>query len=426
MNTRKLIEYINSGGLDSVFSGLYGKSAVMSQRERYSGAVKEYERLYEEADVTLFSVPGRSEISGNHTDHNGGKVIAASINLDIIAVASPTDDGVVKLKSRGFDEDTVVLSERMAAKEIKYSAASLIAGVCDGFIKRGLRASGFRAYTTSNVFKGSGLSSSAAFEVMIGNILRTLYKNDVSDIEIAKIAQYAENEFFGKPCGLMDQTACAVGGLITIDFRNSEDPEVSKLDFDLSAHGCSLCIVDTGGNHADLNEDYASVPEEMRRVASLLGVGKLRMTDKKTALENAVKIRSEAGDRALLRALHFFDENERVTRQVEALKKDDLDTFFELVTQSGNSSFRFLQNVYTTKNVFEQGLSLALWLAEDFIKENNIKGACRVHGGGFAGTIQVFVPEECASALKERMETVFGPGSCHILSVRMQGAVALI
>ena len=427
MKPLALIHDIEQGTHDAILTELYGKENLTAQKARYIKALSEFSLLYGERDnVRIFSVPGRSEISGNHTDHNCGKVLAASIDLDMLAIAAATDDGVIRLKSEGFDADTVTIAERESTKAYRYSSASLIAGVCDGMLKNGYTVGGFVAYTTNNVFKGSGLSSSAAFEVMIGNILRTLYQNGISDIEIAKIAQYAENEFFGKPCGLMDQTACAVGGFIAIDFEDPKDPTVEKPSFDLSALGYSLCIVNTGGNHADLNEDYASVPAEMKAVAKALGETVLRKTSYTALFEAIPTLRETLGDRAILRALHYFAENDRVTKQAEALKAGDISTFLALVNESGASSFRYLQNVYTVKNIEEQGLSLALALTEGFLKSVSRESACRVHGGGFAGTIQAFVPNENAADYAAMMDAVFGKGACHILKIRQKGAIAIV
>lgn len=427
MKTTELIPYIEAGNLDDILSELYGKEKLTAAKERYLAALSEFLTLYGDREGTrIFSVPGRSEISGNHTDHNNGRVLAASIDLDIIAVAAAADDGVIRLKSRGFEADEVVIDEREALKAERYSSRSLIAGVADGFLRAGYLVGGFVAYTANDVFKGSGLSSSAAFEVMVGNILRTLYENEVSDIEIAKIAQYAENEFFGKPCGLMDQTACAVGGFIAIDFADPKKPVVEKLSFDLSAEGYSLCIVNTGGNHADLNEDYASVPAEMKAVAAALGVSVLRETDKASLLASLPALRKTCGDRAILRALHYFGENPRVERQTKALAEGDLAAFLSLVNESGASSFRYLQNVYTTKNVAEQGVSLALCLAEGYLAGLSRPAACRVHGGGFAGTMQAFVPTEDAEGFRQTMDAVFGEGACHILKIRLKGAIVLV
>ena len=427
MKTNELILSIQSGKLDDILSELYGRDKLDSAKKRYLTAVNEFVSIYGERENThIFSVPGRSEISGNHTDHNNGAVLAASIDLDMIAVAAPSDDGVIRLKSAGFDADEVIISSREDTKKDRYSSKSLIAGVCDGMIKEGYTVGGFVSYTTNNVFKGSGLSSSAAFEVMIGNILRTLYHNDISDIEIAKIAQYAENEFFGKPCGLMDQTACAVGGFIAIDFEDPKNPIVTKPAFDLTAVGYSLCIVNTGGNHADLNEDYASVPAEMKAVAASLGSPVLRGSNKAALIEAIPTLREKHGDRAILRAFHYFNENARVAKQAKALSEGDTAAFLALVNESGASSYRYLQNVYTTKNVSEQGLSLALAISEDFLKTLDKPSACRVHGGGFAGTIQAFVPIENAEDYQKTMDNIFGKGACHILKIRLKGAICVL
>ena len=292
------------------------------------------------------------------------------------------------------------------------------------FSDKGLDIGGFDAYTVSSVLKGSGLSSSAAFEVMIGNIINHLYNcGTVDNVEIAKMAQFAENIYFGKPCGLMDQMACAVGGFIKIDFEDTANPVINKLDFDLDREGYALCIINTGGNHADLNEDYASVPAEMKAVAALLGKEVLRQCSKDEIIANAARIREAAGDRAFLRAIHFVSENERVDKIAAALEAKDIDCFFAGIKASGDSSYKYLQNVYTTKNVAEQGLSLALCLTESYLEDK--KAAFRVHGGGFAGTIQVFLPKAETANYVQYMESVFGSGACHLLSVRGAGAVCL-
>lgn len=400
-----------------------------ARRKRLADACDSFEALFANAEnAVLLSVGGRSEISGNHTDHNRGRVIAAAVDLDIIAVAAPAADGVVTVKSEGFDADVVPPEDVAKPKMEKYfTSAAIIAGMERAFLDRGLKVGGFTAYTTSNVFKGSGLSSSAAFEVMIGNILNHLYNDGkVSNVEIAKMAQFAENEYFGKPCGLMDQTACAVGGFITIDFENPENPQIEKLDFDLTQAGYDLCIVDTGGNHADLNEDYASVPAEMKAVAAFFGKSVLREVTPAELYEKAPEIRKVLGDRALLRAFHFSAENDRVDAIRSALKKGDTAAFLRGILKSGASSYQYLQNVYTVKNVREQGLSLALCLTESFFADKCADAAWRVHGGGFAGTVQAFVPGELTGQYKEYIERVFGEGSCHVLSVRAGGAVRIL
>ena len=432
MTIAELKKTILEGGIDAALTdGLsVPAEAVPAQRCRYAKAADAFLAKYGDGELSLYSVGGRSEISGNHTDHNHGRVIAASVNLDIIAVAKPVEGGVIRIQSEGFPEDVVAPEAVDAPDEANFfSSSAIIAGMEKAFLNAGYRIGGFDAYTTSNVLKGSGISSSAAFEVMVGNILNHLYNGGkVSNVEIAKMSQFAENVYFGKPCGLMDQTACAVGGFITIDFKDPASPVIEKLDFDLTAAGYRLCIVNTGGNHANLNADYASVPAEMKAVAKELGVSVLRESSKE-ALDELLSrhgkyLRTYLGDRAILRAYHFFAENERVGAQVEALKAGDIEGFKAGVTASGNSSFKFLQNVYTTINVEEQGLSLALCLTEDFLRGTG--GVCRVHGGGFAGTIQAFVPAALTEAYAEKMDSVFGAGACHILSVRKNGACRIL
>ncbi len=429
MNISEIKEKILEGGLDEALTDRLAipSEKISSERSRYCDAADNFNSIYGDFDdVRIFSVGGRSEISGNHTDHNNGRVIAASVNLDVIAFAAKSEGGETRIKSEGFPEDIVPAGKCDSPDPSQYfTSAAIIAGMQKAFINAGYNIGGFCAYTTSNVLKGSGISSSAAFEVMVGNILNYLYNDGkVPNVEIAKMAQYAENEYFGKPCGLMDQTACAVGGFIAIDFETPSSPMIEAIDFDLNKYGYSLCIVNTGGNHADLNEDYAAVPAEMKSVAAVLGKNALRGASINDLIERAEEIREKCGDRAFLRAYHFINENERVASQVRSLKNEDLSEFFINVTGSGNSSFKYLQNVYTTKNVSEQGLSVALALTENFLK--NKLAACRVHGGGFAGTIQAFVPICDTAEYKKLMDSVFGENSCHILSVRPSGASELI
>ena len=426
MNTSQMKKYIAEGGIDATFSHIYGDAAVLAQRARYSAAIDGFASIYgAEREITLYSVAGRSELSGNHTDHNFGCVVAASIDLDIIAVASAREDSVIAIKSEGFPEDVVDFAKYNAPIEAKFgSSESIIAGMVQGFLKDGYAVGGFDAYTTSNVLKGSGLSSSAAFEDMVGNILSHMYNDGkVDNVEIAKLAQYSENVFFGKPCGLMDQVACAVGGIVAIDFKDPKAPVINKVDFDISAAGYNLCIVNTGGNHADLTDDYASVPAEMKSVAAFFGKSVLREVDEEEFVSNLAKLRETVGDRAILRALHFFGENKRVATQKAALEAGDLDAYFAQVIASGKSSFCYLQNVYTTKNLREQGLSLALCLAEQYLAGK--KAAYRVHGGGFAGTIQAYVPMSDVEGFRALMDGVFGEGKCIVLRIRPEGAVKI-
>ncbi len=406
--------------LDTLYSGRNTEDV----KARYNAAFDEFTAIFGEADkLSVFSVAGRSEICGNHTDHNHGKVLAASIDLDIIAIVKATDDNTIRLKSAGFPEDVVDIDNLAPIFADTGRSSSLIRGVCDGFQKNGHKIGGFVAYTTSDILGGSGLSSSAAFEDMVGTILNHLYNNgEIDYIEISKISQYAENVHFGKPCGLMDQVACAAGGFVTIDFEDPKAPTARRINFDLSAKGYSLCIVNTGGSHANLTDDYAAVPAEMKAVAEFFGKPVLRGISEETLIQNTAELRKKLGDRAVLRALHFIRENERVDRMLDALAKEDMTTFLAIIKESGNSSATLLQNYFTCKAPAEQGITLACAIAAEILGE---KGAWRVHGGGFAGTMQAFVPTERMKAFRETMETVFGAGSVTELSVRPLGAAAV-
>ncbi len=423
MKTQEMRSRITSGGLDRAFDYLYSEKAPL-QRERYEAAVGEFEKLFGAGrEVGLFSAPGRTEVGGNHTDHQQGRVLAAGVNLDVIAVAGKNDDNVIRIQSAGFPMDTIDLSDVSVRESEKNTAASLIRGVAAKFAALGHRIGGFDAYTTSSVLKGSGLSSSAAFETIVGTMLNSLYADGaVTPVQIAQIGQYAENAYFGKPSGLMDQMGCSVGGFIAIDFQNPEKPIVEKVEFDFAHSGYKLCVVDTGGNHADLTGDYAAAPVEMRSVAEALGGKVLRDVAPETFYAALPALRGKCTDRALLRAFHFYADNDRVPRQVAALKTGDFETFKRLVIESGRSSFMYLQNVYTCKNPDEQGLSLALAMSEHLLAG---RGAWRVHGGGFAGTIQAFVPEDLLDGYKAAMEAVFGANHCHVLSIRPVGGVDL-
>ena len=423
MKPNELIQLLNNGAL-SKYSRMYAN--VKAQSERYIKAINEFCEIYgSNRDIVLFSVPGRSEISGNHTDHNHGCVLAGAIDRDIIAVAAKSEQPVVRVRSEGYSEDRIELELAPdSANFKKHNSRALVAGMCGGFIKRNYNVGGFDAYTTSHVLKGSGLSSSAAFEVMVGNILNHLY-NDASipNEEIAKIAQYAENEYFGKPCGLMDQMACAVGGFVFIDFEDPTNPKVEPIPFSLSDAGYKLCIVNTKGNHADLTPDYAAVPAEMKAVAAYFGKEHLRGLAESDITGNIPVLRAAAGDRAVLRALHFIHENERVQKQADALRCGNVSEFLRIVIESGNSSFRYLQNVYSPTNPSEQGLSVALCVTEGALSDKGC--AWRVHGGGFAGTIQCFVTDECAQQYATLMDFIFGECSSMMLNIRQEGAIKI-
>ena len=422
MKASELIQKIEGGAL-SAYTHIYAD--LDDQKERYIGVIREFIAIYGDREARLFSVPGRTEVQGNHTDHNHGCVLAAAIDRDIIAVASPTDDGLIRVKSEGYPEDVVALADCDDPKKFAdFSSASLIAGTVGGFRERGAKTGGFVAYTANRVLKGSGLSSSAAFEVMIGNIMSHLYNGgSVANEELAKIAQYAENVYFGKPCGLMDQMACAVGGFVYIDFADPKAPVIEPIAFSLSDAGFVLCILNTGGNHADLNEDYASVPAEMKSVASYFGREVLRGVTEGELIANAPVLRKTVGDRALLRAIHFVRENDRVGVTAKMLKAGDVEGFLSQVLASGDSSYKYLQNVYTVKNVGEQGLSLALAVAEGLLKGRGC--AWRVHGGGFAGTTQAFVRRELSEDYKAVTDSVFGEGACMMLLIRPLGAIEI-
>lgn len=426
MNTKNLMENMQAGKLDNELKAVYvTEAAVSEQRKRYADAVRSFEALFGEAhEVCVLSAPGRTEVCGNHTDHNHGKVLAAAINLDAIAVASPNGENVIRVKSKGFDMDTLSLDELSPNCEEYGKSVSLLRGICARLKELGYQVGGFDAYTTSDVFSGSGLSSSAAYEVLLGTVVNALFNNNKLDaVTNAQVAQFAENNYFGKPCGLMDQMASSVGSFVTIDFKDPEKPVIQKVTFDFDACAHALCILDTGGDHADLTDDYAAVRLEMEAVAREMGQKVLEEVCYAEFLKAIPSLRKKLGDRPILRAIHFFDENRRVEAAVDALSRNDFDVFKELVNRSGQSSFMYNQNVYTPTAVREQGVSLALALTQQILKG---AGAYRVHGGGFAGTIQAFVPVDLLDTYKEQMEAVFGEGSCYVLSIRPVGGVKVI
>ena len=419
MTLNVLKEQINSGCFDKDFQLLY--SETKNSANRYSEACDKFADLYGEnrEDVRLFSAPGRTEVGGNHTDHQHGCVLAGSVNLDVIAVVAPNNDNVVRIKSEGYPLDEIDLNVLEVQNDETGKAASLIRGMCAIMKDNGYVVSGFDAYTTSNVLKGSGLSSSAAFEVLVGNIVNGLFANDsVSAIEIAKIGQFAERDYFGKPCGLLDQMASSLGGFTYADFNNPADPITEKIDLDIKKYGYTLCVVDTGGNHANLTQDYADITIECKQISNALGVEFLRDADTERFYNSLAELRKEYGERAVLRAFHFFNEQERVLKQRECLKQGKFEDFLNLVNESGQSSYDYLQNLYSTTAVKEQGLSLAIALTKQFL---NGKGACRVHGGGFAGTIQCYIPTERLSEYKQMIEKCYGENSCCVLNIRPVG-----
>ena len=424
MKATRLVKQFEERKYDEKILDLYeDKQLIEYQNNRYIQAINKFVELYGDLDVEIYSVPGRSEVGGNHTDHQHGRVLASSINLDAIAVVSKVDD-VVKVVSDAFDIKEISIHDLEKKDEEKSTSESLIRGVLFALKQEGANIGGFKAYITSDVLIGAGLSSSAAFEVMIGTIINGLYNSmEIDRVTLAKIGQYAENVYFEKPCGLMDQCACSVGSLISIDFNDPTKPIVEKMEVDFSQFNHSLCIVDTKGSHADLTDEYAAVPSEMKQVAALFGKNFLRDVNVEEFYSKVSEVREQVSDRAVLRAIHFFEENERVTRLVKALNALDFDTFKKEITNSGNSSYKYLQNVFSTKDVHNQSVSVALAMSECILKD---RGVCRVHGGGFAGTIQAFVENDFVQTYKEKIEKVFGKDSCHVLKIRKYGGVKVV
>jgi len=370
-----------------------------------------------------FSAPGRTEISGNHTDHQHGCVLAGAVNLDTVAAVRANGTDVIRIQSRGYPMCEVSLDQLTPVEGEINSTPALIRGVAARFAQFGCEVKGFDAYCESAVLPGSGLSSSAAYEILIGTIINCLFfEKKLTAIEIAQVGQYAENVFFGKPCGLMDQMASSVGGMVFIDFEDPQAPVVEKIDFDFASASHALCIIDTGADHADLTDEYAAVPGELKALCAILGEGQLRFVPIMDFYSNVQKLREEVGDRAVLRAIHIYDENQRVALQKEALEAGDFDSFLSYVAESGLSSWRFLQNVIPAGRKEKQEVAFALTVAEKLL---NGRGACRVHGGGFAGTIQAFVPNDLLDEFKNGIESVLGEGSCYVLSIRPQGGVEL-
>lgn len=418
-----VLEAIKNNELNQKFNDLYvDSSLVEGQKERYIKAILKFIELYGDQDIALFSTPGRSEVCGNHTDHQHGEVLAAAINLDIIAIVSKND--VIKVLSDDYDLKPIDLSDLHKKEEELGTSEGLMRGVLARYQELGYQIGGFNAYMTSDVLQGSGLSSSAAFEVMIGTILSGLY-NDMSidPVTIAQVGQYSENVYFGKPCGLMDQCACSVGSLIHIDFKDNDHPVVEKIDVDFPEFEHSLCIVDVHASHADLTDDYASIPQEMKSVAHYFQKEFLREVNEEEFYQQIPEIRKVTNDRAVLRAIHLFEENKRVEKAVHALNQNDFEIFKQVIETSGESSYQYLQNIYSNHDTDHQAVSLAIALSKKILKD---QGVCRVHGGGFAGTIQAFVKDEFVETYKKEIEKYFGEGSCHVLKVRKYGGTQLI
>jgi len=422
------IAVLKNPNIKKLFSKLYSDSeeVITLQLQRYERIVKKYKKHFSDNPLCLFSSPGRTEIGGNHTDHNHGRVLAASVNLDSIAAVTETDNKVVTMCSEGFDRTFVVNLDNLAARENeKETTESLIRGIAARFVELGYNIGGFNAYVSSDVKLGSGLSSSASIEILIGLFFNVLYnENKVKNELLASIGQYAENKYFGKPCGLMDQMAIAMGSFVYIDFKDPQSPEVTKIDYDIDAKHYSLLVVDTNDSHADLTEEYAAIPADMKSVAREFGYDVCRQINFEQLLQKIPSLREKLGDRAILRAMHFLAENDRVVKLVEALKHDDFEKFLNLINESGNSSFKWLQNCFVIKTPDKQAISIALALTENYLAQHG-KGACRVHGGGFAGTIQVFMPNELIEEYVKMIEKIFGQNSVEILNIRLLGPLCL-
>ena len=425
MNKEALSEHLASDQLNDAIARLICDSEVTSEKKRYCDLLNKANELYSDGDYHIVSAPGRTEVGGNHTDHNKGCVVAASVNLDSVALVKVNNTKIVNFKSEGFDILPVDLSDLSVQSNEVNKTESLIRGIAARFVQLGYRIGGFDAVSNSKVLPGSGISSSASFEVLVGEIFNHLFNDGkINPIEIAQISQYAENEYFGKPCGLMDQMAISVGGFTAIDFKDPAKPIVEKVDFDFKKAGYHLVITNTKGDHADLSGEYGAVPSEMKSVARELGHEVLRECELSELVHNIKPIRDSIhNDRALLRAIHFFKENQRAVDLKKALEAKDMDHVLELIRQSGQSSYMYLQNVTVPGRVKSQNLALALALSDVYL---NGEGACRVHGGGFEGTIQAFVPTHLLNGYIELMKSVFGEDATHLMAIRNVGGVQLI
>ena len=424
-DTKQVMEYFKQGQADSILLDIYIDNEKLSyQKQRYIEAVTQYERYFGEGEISIFSAPGRSEIGGNHTDHQRGKVLAAAVNVDAIAIAGKTENAQVSVVSEGYERLNVSIEDLEAKKEEEGTTLALIKGVLWKLKALGYKIGGFSAYITSDVLVGAGLSSSAAFETLLGTIVSGLYNDmKIPAVEIAKTGQFAENTFFGKPCGLMDQMASSVGNLVYIDFADNKTPFIEKIACDFTKYGYSLCITDTKSSHADCTPEYAAVPREMKAAAGVVGKEVLGEVTKEELMQNILSIRSAAGDRAMLRAIHFMMENERVWQETLALKQGKFDTFLQAVKASGDSSFKYLQNVYMNTDIAHQNVSMALAISDMVLKEN---GVSRVHGGGFAGTIQAFVKKEAVKEYQDFLNSIFGENACNVYQIRRYGGMKVL
>ena len=426
MKVNETIQMMESEGAKTLLAKLYGEDAVAGNVARYQELLKGYEKAFgDSGDVLLFSSPGRTEISGNHTDHNHGKVLAGSINLDCVGVAAKNSSSHVHIVSETYNQDFTIDLNHLEPSEKKAGTVDLVKGLLKGFEESGYSVGGFNAYITSNVISAAGVSSSASFEMLLCSMLNTFFNEGRMDtVAYAHIGKYSENNYWDKASGLLDQMACAVGGLITIDFVEPSAPAVEKIDFDFGSQNHSLIIVQTGKGHADLSADYSSVPNEMKKVAQFFGKEVLSQVTEEEVISNLAEVRQFAGDRSVLRALHFFEENKRVEAEVAALKENRFEDFLANITASGNSSWKWLQNCFTNSNYQEQGITVTLALTELFIAGKQ-KGACRVHGGGFAGVIMAMLPNELVDEYITYIENCTGKGSAFRMSIRPYGAICV-
>lgn len=431
ITTKTFVQQLQQGQFDSRLKELYAFRDVEKELEQAKArAIHTVDGFCTafpdrvDAECGLYSGPGRTEIGGNHTDHQHGRVLCGSVAMDMLACVSPRQDHVIRIVSEGYPQLILDVNDTEKKEEEVNTSAALVRGVVAGMAQRGYKVGGFDAYITSAVPAGSGLSSSAAYEILMGNILNELYCNNALDaVELAQIGQYAEKVYFGKPCGLLDQTACSVGGVVAIDFVDPTQPKIEKVNYDLSRSGYVLCIVDTGSCHSDLTDDYAAITQEMGQVANWFGKQVLREVEETQFHKAIPELRQQFGDRAVLRSMHFFAENQRAAEQAEALKKGDIEEFLRLVRESGRSSALLLQNTWSIADPTQQAIPLTLAVAEEVLQGS---GAARVHGGGFAGTIQAFVPEAKLSGFVKAMEDLLGAGKCHIVSIRPEGGCVVI
>ncbi len=420
-----LINLLDKKAFDDTLTSLYGRQNLDRARSRCASVISGFGKAFGNSPEALFSAPGRTELGGNHTDHQHGCVLAAGVDLDILAAVTPNQSGMIRVQSQGYPLIVVDLSELTPKPEEENTSAALIRGVAARMSALGcpLKNAGLDAYLVSDVPGGSGLSSSAAFEVLIGTILNELFwQGKCSAVEIAQIGQYAENVFFGKPCGLMDETASSVGGVVAIDFADTSAPVVEKISLDLTAEGYALCILDSGADHADLTAEYASITDELKAISRHFGKEVLREIPESDFIAALPELRKAAGDRAVIRAFHFYAENRRAADEAEALRKGDFNEFLRLVRESGRSSAMYLQNVIPTGQTTYQELMLTIALCEKLLAG---RGAVRVHGGGFGGTAQAFVPLDMLESFKAQTEAVLGAGHCHVVSVRPVGGIRL-